>query len=105
MKEYKVRVLKYFRDKEEKKERFIGEEFECTKERCNYLLEHNAVEIINNVPEITEEQVQAVANAIVEEAMEQDKTIEEIVDEIVEEAVDEVVDEIITKKRRKTNKK
>ena len=87
MKEYKVRVLKYFRDKEEKKERFIGEEFECTKERCNYLLEHNAVEIVKDVPEITEEEVQAVANAIVEEA------------------VDEVVDEIITKKRRKTNKK
>lgn len=105
MKECKVRVLKYFRDKEEKKERFVGEEFECTKERCNYLLEHNAVEIVKDVPEITEEEVQAVANAIVEEAMEQEKTIEEIVDEIVEEAVDEVVDEIITKKRRKTNKK
>ena len=104
MKEYKVRVLKYFRDKEEKKERFVGEEFECTKERCNYLLEHNAVEIVKDVPEITEEEVQAVANAIVEEAIEQDKAIEEIVDEIVEEAVDEVVDEIITKKK-KTSKK
>ena len=105
MKECKVKVLKYFRDKEEKKERFVGEEFECTKERCNYLLEHNAVEIVKDVPEITEEEVQAVANAIVEEAIEQDKTIEEIVDEIVEEQKqDKLVEEIITKKK-KTSKK
>lgn len=38
------------------------------------------------IPEITEEEVQAVANAIVEEASENDKTIEEIVTEIVEES-------------------
>ena len=37
------------------------------------------------IPEITEEEVQAVANAIVEEASENDKTVDEIVTEIVEE--------------------
>lgn len=38
------------------------------------------------IPEITEEEVQSVANAIVEEASENDKTVEEIVTEIVEES-------------------
>ena len=38
------------------------------------------------IPAITEEEVQAVANAIVEEATENDKTVEEVVTEIVEES-------------------
>lgn len=38
-----------------------------------------------NKDEITEEEVQAVANAIVEEANEEDKTIEEVVNDIVNE--------------------
>ena len=38
------------------------------------------------IPEITEEEVQAVDNAIVEEVSENDKTVEEIVTEIIEES-------------------
>ena len=43
-------------------------------------------EYLKNRKTITVEQVQAVANAIVEEAKETDKTVEEVVTEIVEES-------------------
>lgn len=111
MKNYKVIAIRYFKDKHEKQDRFINDEFFCTKERYEFLKENNAVklvEIVEEEKEITEEEVQAVANAIVEEAIEQDKSVEEIVNEIVEEEIeeptDEVVEEIISKKK-KTSKK
>lgn len=52
---------------------------------------------------ISEEQVQAVANAIVDEAEEQEKTVEEIVEDIVyeEDEQEEVVEEV---KKNKKNK-
>lgn len=43
-------------------------------------------EYLKNREKITVEQVQAVANAIVEQAEEDNKTIEEVVNEIVEES-------------------
>ena len=43
-------------------------------------------EYLKNRETITVEQVQAVANAIVEEAKETDKTVEQVVTEIVEES-------------------
>lgn len=42
-----------------------------------------------DVPDITEEQVQAVANAIVEQAEENNKPIDQVVNEIVEESESE----------------
>ena len=60
MKNYIVKALKYFKDKEEKKERFVGDEFYCTKERYEFLKANNAVKLV----EIQE-------------------TIDEVVDEII----------------------
>lgn len=51
--------------------------------------------------EITEEQVQTVAVAIVEQAEEEDKSVEEVVEEIVEEATEEGFKE---PKKNKTKK-
>lgn len=53
-----------------------------------------AIEESNKETEITEEEVQAVANAIVKEATENDKTVEEVVNEIVEESNEEVTEDI-----------
>lgn len=59
---FKVKALINFSDMEENKKRNIGDEFECSKARCDFLLEHKAVEIIEsinetidyNIPEDTE---------------------------------------------------
>lgn len=133
MKNYKVIATRNFIDSEEKVNRIEGKEFECTKERYEFLKSKGAVELVEiqetlkiepkeTIPikivekEIIEE-VQAVASEIVDETQEQDKTVEEIINEIVDEmiesekmnkiideTVDEVVEEIITKKK-KSNKK
>ena len=50
---FKVRALINFNDLEEKKKRNIGDEFECSKMRCDYLLEHKAIEVIEEVKEQT----------------------------------------------------
>ena len=52
MKNYVVKVLRYFKDLEEKKDRFVGDEFETTKERYEFLKQNNAVKLV----EIVEEQ-------------------------------------------------
>lgn len=46
---FKVRALISFNDLEENKHRNIGDEFECSKARCDYLLEHKAIEIVEEV--------------------------------------------------------
>lgn len=48
---FKVKALINFNDLEENKHRNIGDEFECSKIRCDYLLEHKAIEIIEEVKE------------------------------------------------------
>lgn len=83
MKNYVVKVLRYFKDLEEKKDRFVGDEFETTKERYEYLKSKGAVELLKEPKEKKE---------IEEEQF------------FTEEETDELVDEIITKKKR-TNKK
>lgn len=85
MKNYVVKVLRYFRDLEEKKDRFVGDEFETTKERYEFLKSKDAVELVKVIEEKKEENEE-----------EQFFTKEE---------TDELVDEIITKKKRKSNKK
>ena len=48
---FKVKALINFNDLEENKHRVIGEVFECFKTRCDYLLEHKAIEIVEEVKE------------------------------------------------------
>ena len=47
----KVRAIISFNDLEENKHRNIGDEFECSKERADYLLKHNAIEIVEEQKE------------------------------------------------------
>ena len=51
---YKVKALINFNDMEENEHRKIGDEFECSKARCDYLLEHKAIEVIEE-PEVVSE--------------------------------------------------
>ena len=83
MKNYVVKVLRYFKDLEEKKDRFVGDEFETTKERYEYLKSKGAVELLKEPKEKKE---------IEEEQF------------FTEEETDELVDEIITKKKRISKK-
>ena len=46
---FKVKALINFNDLEDGKHRKIGDEFICTKERTDFLIEHKAVEIIESV--------------------------------------------------------
>ena len=46
---YKVKAIINFNDMEEDVQRKIGDEFECSKERYDFLLEHNAVEKVEEV--------------------------------------------------------
>lgn len=105
----KFNELKNLERKKESKNKqgflYEGDTFECSKEMSVYLTGKNplnlqVVKIIEVIPEkeeITEEDVQAVAKAIVEEAEERKETVENIVDEIIEET-----EEIEEKKPKKT---
>ena len=60
----------------------------------------------NTEEEVTEEEVQAVANAIVEEANETDATVEEVINPIIEEDKEKHDKEVTNKnKKPKSNKK
>ena len=59
----------------------------------------------NTEEEVTEEEVQAVANAIVEEANETDATAEEVINTIIEEGKEEHDREVTNKSKNKSNKK
>jgi chorismate mutase len=105
MKNYEVEAVKCFTDKEECARRNVGDNFFCTEERYRVLKQKGAVKLLGvqtSIDDITEEEVQAVAVAIVEEAQEQDKTIEEVVNEIVEESKEEVKPK--PKKKKSSNK-
>lgn len=58
---FKVKALINFTDMEENKKRIIGEEFECSKIRCEYLLENKAIEILE---EVKEDKVELKADSI-----------------------------------------
>lgn len=106
MKNYKVEAIMKFTDKEENVKRNVGDVFEVTEARYNFLKSNNAVRLVEIVEEqkeeITEEEVQAVANAIIEQAEEDNKSVEEVVNEIVEESKEEI---IAIPKKKKTSKK
>ena len=59
----------------------------------------------NTEEEVTEEEVQAVANAIVEETNETDATVEEVINTIIEEGKEEHGREVTNKSKNKSNKK
>ena len=92
----KARVLINFKDIKVGIIREKGQEFELSKERfmeinnCDYCKTtgQKLIEAIEEIQEITEEEVQAVAGAIVEYADQEDKTVEEVVQEIIEESND-----------------
>ena len=67
MKNYVVKVSKYFKDKEEKKERKIGEEFETTKERYEFLRSKDAVELVKIIGEEKTEKLEKMEDVVVEE--------------------------------------
>jgi uncharacterized protein YwqG len=70
----KVKAIISFNDLEENKHRGIGEEFECSKARCDYLLKHMAIEIVEEI----KEEVPVIEN------------VEEKIEEIKESAKEEV---------------
>lgn len=80
MKDYKVKATRSFTDAVENVVRVSGDVFDCTKERYEFLKEHNAVELI-----------------------EMQKTIDDIVEEVSEEKVKEEVKPVkkTTKKKSK----
>lgn len=69
---YKVKAIINFNDMEAETKREIGNEFECSKQRMEYLLEHKAIEVLEEIKE--------------ELPIEKTK-------EIVEEAIQEVIEE------------
>ena len=101
-----VEVIMNFADSEDYgRIKVVGQQFECDEKRCEFLMNKNAVKLINYIQdEITEEVVQAVANAIVEEAEERNKDVETIVEEIIDESVDEAVEEVFNKKKKTSRK-
>jgi len=46
---FKVKALINFNDLEENKKRNIGDEFECSMQRKDYLLEHKAIEVVTEI--------------------------------------------------------
>lgn len=67
MKNYVVKALIYFKDKEEKKQRLIEEEFETTKERYEFLQEKGAVKLVKIIGEEKTEELEEMEDVVVEE--------------------------------------
>lgn len=95
MKNYKVEAIMKFTDKEENTKRNVGDQFNTTKERYDYLKSHNAVKLVEIEEVVIDEIVEDVVDDIIES---------EEVDEIINNVVDEVVEEIIDKKNKKNKK-
>ena len=96
MKNYKVEAIMKFTDKEENTKRNVGDQFNTTKERYDYLKSHNAVKLVEIEEVVIEEKI---IEDVVDDVIESEE-----VDEITDNVVDEVVEEIIDKKK-KNNKK
>ena len=65
---FKVRAIINFNDLEENEQRKIGDEFECSKTRYEYLLEHNAVELIEEPKKEETKEAEEIEETIEEEA-------------------------------------
>lgn len=91
MKNYKVEAIMKFTDKEENTKRKVGDVFEVTEARYNFLKKNNAVKLVGIL------EVEKVEYSNLED--QEPKEIEVVVtNEIVEEIVEEP-------KKKKTNKK
>lgn len=67
---FKVRALINFNDMEKDIRRRVGEEFECSKARCDFLVDHKAVEIVEEIKEEPKKafiKVDSMAQVIIEE--------------------------------------
>ena len=107
---FKVRTIINFNDLEENKSRKIGDVFECSKQRADYLLEHKAIEVVEEVKdnntiemEVSFDSKKAIDK--VNEIAENGGTYEEAVKE-----VEKIIDETIevrpkTTKKKKSSKK
>lgn len=93
MKNCKVKATRNFFDKIENVDRNINDVFECTDERCKYLIEKNAVTLIK----ISDEDV-----VIVDEK--EKFTEEEIANFKNEEVAEVVTEKVEIKKSKKKNK-
>ena len=113
MKNYKVEAIMKFTDKEENAKRNVGDEFNTTKERYEYLKSKSAVKLLEIIEDYDNEDFGIVQEW---ENEEQDKTIDEIVDEVIEseeinKVIDKAVDETVEKlfkekpKKKKHSKK
>lgn len=92
MKNYKVEAIKNFTDKLENEKRTVGDEFDTTKERYEFLKSKGAVKLIRIIEEVVDKVVEEVLSS---------KEIEKAIDE----AVDEIVDKIIPEKPKKKKSK
>lgn len=100
MKNYEVKVLRFFTDKLENVERNVGDTFLCDKERYEFLKKNNAVELVGI--QVTIEDVEK--DNVEEVTIKQDKEFGTEIKKEDLEKKDEVVEKIITKKK-KTSKK
>ena len=90
MKNYKVKAIMKFTDKEEDTKRIVDDEFECTKERYEYLKSKGAVTLVEIVDEIIDN--------VVEEVVES-KEIKEVINNTVDKVVDKFFEEKPKKKK------
>ena len=109
----KVRALISFNDLEENKHRNIGEEFECSKQRAEFLLEHKAIEIIEDgtlkqpYETIMPQPVEEDKEIVIVDAKEENENIIPLDKEKVEEVAKEIQKHIHTSnsKNKKRSKK
>lgn len=71
----KVKAIIRFNDLESNVERNVGDEFTCSKERAEFLKEHNAVEILGIIPEIEKDPI---AKEIEIKAVKEVKEVKEV---------------------------
>ena len=79
----KVKSIIKFDDLEENVKREIGDVFECSKERADYLLKNNAIEIVEDVKEEKNDAIEVTVT------LDKEKAVNEIVEEIIEDAKQE----------------
>ena len=78
MKNYKVKAIMKFTDKEENTKRIVNDEFFCTKERYEYLKSNGAVILV----EVVEEKKEIIKEKTIDSPYEEDLQIDK--DELVE---------------------
>ena len=89
MKNYKVEATMKFTDKEENGiKRNVGDIFETTKERYEFLKKNNAVKLNEIIEEIVDEVIES-------------KEINEVIDKVIDETIDKLFDEKPKKKKSK----